>query len=371
MTLEAVSIGIIGCGHISGVYLQNAAKFDVLRTAAVADLLPRRARDKAKEFSVPAACSPEELLARDDVEVVVNLTPPAAHEQVNLSALAAGKHVYSEKPLAISREGARKVLDAARSAGLRVACAPDTPLGAGLQTCRKLIDDGAIGRPIAAMAYMLSRGPDAWHPDPEFFHKPGAGPMFDMGPYYLTALTTLIAPAARVCGSARVLITPRTVGSGPKKGRPIDVETPDHVAGTIDFGNGAVGTVVMSFALEVGYVPHVEVYGSGGSMVVSDPNTFGGPVKLFDAKSGKWQPVPLTHRQYGEGNLRALGVADLACAIRSGRPHRCTGEQAYHVIDLMHAFLETAREGTYYDVPSVFDRPAPLPADLPPWQLDA
>ncbi len=369
MGTERVKIGFIGCGDISDRYLKNAARLKVLDVVAVADVVMARARARAEAFDVPTACSTEALLARDDVEIVVDLTPPMAHEAVNLAIIAAGKHVYSEKPLAVTREGARRVLDAADEAGVRVGCAPDTVLGGGLQTCRKLIDDGAIGRPVAAFGYVLSRGPEPWHPDPAFFYAPGGGPMLDMGPYYLTALTTLLGPVARVSGSAKVLITPRTVGSGPKKGQTIDVTTPDHVAGTIDFAAGAVGTLVTSFAADVGYVPHVEVYGDAGAMTVSDPNIFGGPVKLFDPKKSAWQDVPLTHG-YTEGNLRSLGVADLAYAIRSGRPHRCTGRQAWHVLDVIHGFLDASREGRYYSVRSTFDRPAPLPADLPEWELD-
>jgi len=366
MNPKPVKIGIIGCGNISDRYLKNATSMSILDTVAVADLDAKRAEARSKEFDVPA-CAPDELLARDDIEIVVDLTPPAAHEEVNLAVLAAGKHVYTEKPLAVTREGARKTLDAAAAAGLRVACAPDTMLGGGLQTCRKLIDEGAIGRPVAALAQMLSRGPDSWHPDPEFFYQPGAGPMFDMGPYYLTALTLLIGPVKRLSGSAEVLIADRTVGSGPKEGSKIPVATPDHVTGTMDFETGAVGTIVTSFAADVGYVPSIRIFGDAGAMVVSDPNTFGGPVKLFDHEANGWKEAPLTHTTYTEGNLRSLGVADLAYALRTGRPHRCSAEQAYHVLDLMHGFLEAAQAGEYYSVPSTFERPAPLP----PGELNA
>ena len=367
MDPKPVKIGIVGCGNISDRYLKNATSTAILDTVAVADIDAARADKRAEEFGIPDACAPDELIARDDIEIVVNLTPPAAHEAVNLAALAAGKHVYTEKPLAITREGGRKTLVAAATAGLRVACAPDTMLGGGIQTCRKLIDEGAIGRPVATIAQMLSRGPDAWHPDPEFFYQPGAGPMFDMGPYYLTALTLLLGPVKRLSGAAGKLITDRTVGSGPKKGSKIPVATPDHVTGTMDFASGAVGTIVTSFAADVGYRPRIEVFGDAGAMAVCDPNGFGGPVKLFDHKAKGWVEVPLTHTTYVEGNLRSLGVADLAYAIRTGRKHRCTGEHAYHVLDLMHGFLEAARGGKYYNVPSTFERPVPLP----PGELNA
>ena len=241
-------------------------------------------------------------------------------------------------------------------------------LGGGHQTCRKLIDDGAIGQPLAAVAFMVGRGHESWHPDPEFYYKPGGGPMMDMGPYYLSDLTMLLGPIARVTASAKILLNPRTITSKPKHGTRIDVETPDHIAGVMDFACGAVGTIVTSFAVPGANLPRIEIYGTDASLSVPDPNGFGGEVKLFRNRQEGWVPVPLTH-DYTQ-NFRAIGLADMATAIRTGRPHRVTGRQAYHVLDVMHGFLDASAAGRHYQVPSTFDRPAALVAGLPHGTLD-
>ena len=218
MSITPTKIGVIGCGNISGAYLSAGKKFEILQIAACADLDMERARAKAEEFGVPVACTVQELLADPSIEIVVNLTIPKAHAEVAMAVIAAGKSVYNEKPLAITREDGRRMLDAAQAKGVRVGCAPDTFLGGGIQTCRKLIDDGAIGTPIAATAFMMCHGHESWHPDPEFYYKLGGGPMFDMGPYYLTALVNLIGAVRRVTGSTRVTFPERTITSQPKSG---------------------------------------------------------------------------------------------------------------------------------------------------------
>jgi predicted dehydrogenase len=277
-----------------------------------------------------------------------------------MSALAAGKHVYTEKPLATRRADGAATLALAREKGLRVGSAPDTFLGGGLQTCRKLIDDGAIGEPVAAVAFMTGHGPEGWHPDPEFFYKPGAGPMSNMGPYYLTALVSLLGPIARVTGSARSSFPERTIGSGPKQGQQIVVETPTHVAGVLDFAGGAVATLITSFDVWAANLPHIEIYGSEGSLSVPDPNTFGGPVRIRLAKDKEWRDVPLTHGH--TENSRGLGVADMASAIREGCPHRASGELAYHVLDVMAAFEEASTAGHHMAINTGPPRVAALPA---------
>jgi predicted dehydrogenase len=309
------------------------------------------------------------LLKQDDIEVVINLTPPAAHGKIGLAALKAGKHLYNEKPLAVTRKEGKRLLDTAQGGSLRVGCAPDTVLGGGLQTCRKLIDDGVIGRPVAASAFMLGHGPEAWHLDPECFYKPGAGPMFDMGPYYLSTLTMLLGPIRRVTGSAQILIDPRTVTSKPKYGTVIKVETPDHLTGAFDFACGAVGTIITSFAVWGSRLPRIEIYGTEGTLSVPDPNTFGGPVRLLKPGAKEWTEVPLTHG-YAPDNQRSVGVADMAYGIRTGRPHRVTGEQAYHVLDVMQAFVDASGKGRHYMGPSTFARPAALPGGLKDGELD-
>lgn len=329
---------------------------------ACADLDEERARGKAARYGVPRSGSVADLLGEGGVDVVLNLTVPQAHHTVSLAALREGMSVYTEKPLAIEPEDARKMLDEADERGLRIGCAPDTFLGGGLQTCRRLIDDGAIGEPVAAAAHLLNHGPEDWHPDPAFFYQRGAGPMFDMGPYYLTALATLIGPVRRVTGSARTTFPERTVTSKPKYGTRIEVNTPTHVTGVMDFENGAVGTITTSFDVWMGYAPRLEIYGSEGSLMVPDPNTFGGPVRLWRAGEDGWTDIPLTHNH--AENSRGIGLVDLARVLRTGgEMHRATGELGYHVLEIMHAFHVASREGRHVEVESSFGRPAPLPPE--------
>ncbi|MBA3943298.1 MAG: Gfo/Idh/MocA family oxidoreductase [Herpetosiphonaceae bacterium] len=368
MTTTPVNVGVIGCGNISSIYLTNCPTWEILNVVACADVVQERAAAQAAKYHVPKVYSVDELLADPAINIVLNLTIPKAHGEIALRALEAGKSVYNEKPLALTREEGQHMLQQARSNGLRVGCAPDTFLGGGLQTCRQLIDDGMIGTPVAATAFMLSHGPESWHPDPDFFYQPGAGPMFDMGPYYLTALTTLLGPVRRVTGSARITTPERTVGSGPLKGTKITVNTPTHVAGVLDFADGPVATLVTSFDVWSGEVPRIEIYGSEGSLSVPDPNTFDGPVRLRKAGATEWSDVPLTHGH--TENSRGIGVADMAYGLRFGRPHRASGELAYHVLDLMHAFHDASRENRHIELASSCSRPAPLPADLPQHTLD-
>jgi predicted dehydrogenase len=366
--VETTKIGVVGCGNISGIYLEAGRVFDILEIVACADLLPERASAKAAEYHIPKACSMEELLADPEIEIVVNLTIPRAHAEVALAALQAGKSVHNEKPLAVSREDGMQLLKLGRERGLRVGCAPDTFLGGGLQTCRKLIDDGWIGEPVAATAFMLCHGHESWHPDPDFYYQPGGGPMFDMGPYYLTALVHLMGPVRRVTGSAQITFPERLITSQPKHGTKIKVNVPTHVAGIMDFANGAVGTIVTSFDVWSAQVPHIEIYGTEGSLSVPDPNGFGGPVLVRRAGASDWSEVPLTHG-YAK-NSRGIGVADMAYALRSGRPQRASGDMAYHVLDIMHAFHDASREGRHVELSSTCTRPAPLPLGLREGTLD-
>lgn len=368
MAEKKARVGIIGAGVISGIYLEAPKKFDILENAAIADIDLPRAQAKAEQYGVPKACSVEELLADPDIDIVINLTIPAVHAQVSLAALEAGKSVYSEKPLATNRDDAAKLLKVAADKGLRVGCAPDTFLGAGLQTCRKLIDDGWIGQPLAASAFMLSSGPEKWHPDPEFFFQPGAGPLFDMGPYYITALVSLLGPITRVTGSAQAVRPERTILSQPKFGAKIQVNTPSHVAGVLDFEGGIVATLITSFDAWYHGLPPIEIYGTDGTLVVPDPNTFGGPVKLRRSGSEGWSELPLSHDY--SANSRGLGVADMAYAIQSGRKHRASGDLAYHVLDTMQSILEASKEEKHIHLSSQVDRPAPLPLGLPAGVLD-
>lgn len=354
--MSETGIGIVGCGNISGTYLKVLGELDGVRPVACADLDMARAATRAAEFGL-RACTVEDLLADPDVEIVLNLTVPGAHAAIAQAALLAGKSVYNEKPLAVERSDGQALLALAAQKGLRIGCAPDTFLGAGLQTCRRLIDDGAIGRPVAATAFMLSHGPEGWHPDPEFFYKHGAGPLFDMGPYYLTALIALLGPISRVTSSAQISFPQRTIGSEPKRGQVIDVETPTHISGVLDFARGAVATMVMSFDVWAASLPRIEVYGSEGTLSCPDPNIFGGPVRLWRAETRQWEEVPLVEGRSQQS--RGLGVADMAAAQRAGRPHRASGEMAFHVLDTMHALLEASEKGRHVEIASTCPRPEP------------
>ena len=359
--MSSVKIGVVGCGNISNVYLESGKKFDVLDIVAVADLDLERARAKAEEHGIARALSVAELLADPEIEIVLNLTIPKAHYDVCKAALDAGKHAYVEKPLSLTRDQGRDLLRIAKEKNLRVGGAPDTFLGAALQTCRKLIDDGAIGRPVAATAFMMAGGVEKWHPNPEFFYKPGGGPMLDMGPYYLTALISLLGPIRRVTGSAQMSFPERMITSQPLSGQSILVETPTHIAGVLDFQSGAVGTIITSFDVWAHNLPPIEIHGSEGSLSVPDPNYFGGVVKLY--REGKWEEVPLTHGY--EENSRGIGLADMAYAIQENRPQRASGELAFHVLDAMYGFLDSSEQGRHYLMESAGVRPDALPEKWP------
>ncbi len=366
---KPVKVGIVGCGNISGIYFAAGKKFDVLNIAACADLDIDRAKAKAEEHGVPKACSVEELLADPEIEIVINLTIPKAHYEVCLAAVNAGKHTHVEKPLCVTREQGKHLLKTAKEKGVRVGAAPDTFLGGGHQTARKLIDDGWIGEPIGASAFMLCHGHESWHPDPEFYYKAGGGPMFDMGPYYLTALVALLGPIKRLTGSTRVTFPERTITSAGKYGQKITVDVPTHVSGIMDFANGAVGTILTSFDVWHHNMPNIEIYGTEGSMRVPDPNGFGGPVSIRKAGASEWTEMPLTHGF--ADNSRGIGVADMAYAIQSGRAHRASGELGYHVLEAMHGFHDASSSGRHYEMESTTSRPAALPLNLPKGALDA
>ncbi|BCL79373.1 oxidoreductase [Ktedonobacteria bacterium brp13] len=367
-THNKTNVGVIGCGIISSIYLEAQQKFDVLNYVACADIDLERARAQAQRYNVPRACTVAELLADPEIEIVLNLTIPKVHAEVGMAALNAGKATYSEKPLGIKREEGRILLETGREKNLRVGCAPDTFLGGGLQTCIKLINDGAIGEPVAATAFMLSHGPENWHGDPDFYYQPGAGPMFDMGPYYLTALIAMLGPVRRVSGSTRITFPERTITSQPKYGQTIKVNTPTHIAGTMDFASGATCTIITSFDVWSHNLPRIEIYGTEGTLIVPDPNTFGGLVKIQSAKNSGWEDVPLTHA-YTE-NSRGIGLADMAHATHSGRQHRANGELAYHVLDIMEAFHDSSREEKHITLTSSCQRPAPLDAGKHDWSED-
>jgi predicted dehydrogenase len=356
--------GIIGCGKICDIYFKNATKYDVFEIVACADLDMERALAKAEEYGIPKPCTVEQLLNDSEIQLVINLTIPRAHAEICLKSLEAGKHVYVEKPLAVTREEGRSILSLAASKGLLVGSSPDTFLGGGIQTCIKLMNEGKIGTPIAATAFMMSRGHEGWHPSPEFYYQKGGGPMFDMGPYYLTALIALLGPIRRVTGSTSTAFAERMITSQPKAGSIIKVEVPTHVAGLIDFHNGAIGTIITSFDIFGGgaNLPRIEIYGTEGTLSVPDPNSFGGVVKLKYKNVKEAIEVELTHGF--DKNSRGIGVADMTAAILSGRPHRANGELAYHVLEAMHGFHDASQGGKHYMMESTCRKPEPLPPGL-------
>lgn len=354
-------LGIIGCGNISAIYLHNFREFGSTVVRAVADLDRDRAAARAEEFDVPEVRTVEEMLADPDIEVVVNLTVPKAHAEISRAVLEAGKHVYAEKPLATERVEGEELMRLAEERGLRVGCAPDTFLGAGLQTCRKLIDEGVIGRPVAVEGFMLCRGHESWHPSPEFYYEVGGGPMLDMGPYYLTAMVHLLGPIRSVCGMTSISFPTRTITSEPKRGKVIQVETPTHVVGVFEFESGAVGSLTTSFDVWPFPMPSLVVYGEEGTLQVPDPNGFGGPVRLRRGLNPEFEEVPLSHPH--ASNRRGLGLLEMTRAMAEGRPHRASGELALHVLDAMLAVLESGAEKRHVAMRHGARQPAALAPD--------
>ncbi|KKC49612.1 oxidoreductase [Paenibacillus sp. D9] len=375
--MHRVKAGLIGCGMISGIYLKNLTQvFDhAVDLVACADLVPELAKKRAEEFNVPAACSVDELLADPEIEIVLNLTAPAAHAAINIKALHAGKHVYTEKPFALTREDAREVLSIAESKGLLVGCAPDTFLGGALQTCRKLIDEGWIGTPYAANATIIMGNAEAgMHPNFHHFLKLGGDPLLDMGPYYLTALVHLLGPVRRVTGSAQQLRHEIIIQNpkSPRCGDIVPVEAPTNITAVLDFHSGAVASL-QAAKESFGYKPRLEIFGTEGNMTVPDPNFFApvselGSLLTIQSRSGEVKELPLSHG-FTEDS-RGLGVADMAYAIRSGRPNRASGRLAEHILDISLGILEASETNRHVHLQTKVDRPAPLPLGLKYNQLD-
>ncbi|NUP99921.1 MAG: Gfo/Idh/MocA family oxidoreductase, partial [Armatimonadetes bacterium] len=366
--MTPVKAGLIGCGAISGKYLENSKKFAAFDIVAVADLRREAAQARAAEYDIPLACTPDELLANPEVEVVINLTPHQAHGPVGIATLEAGKSPYVEKPLAVHRAEGQRMLELAAAKGLRVGAAPDTFFGGAWQTARKLIDDGAIGRPVAAMACLHAFKKPQAAPQPadggyvsfyrtDFFEF-GVTWGFDRAPYYLHALIHLLGPVQRVTGSAQQFW-------GQVEEFKDIVKTPTHFAGVLDFANGAVGTMVITSDVHATGLPHIEVYGTEGSLRCIDPNNFSGPILLRTAAGAELKPVDCPFG-YND-NSRGVGIADLAVGLRHGRPHRADGAMGYHVIDIVHALHEASAEGRHVELQSTCAQPAPLPLGLTDW----
>jgi len=358
-----LTFGIVGVGKISEQYFASLPKLPGLKLVAVADLDRERAAGVAAERGVDSL-GVEELLADDRIEAVLNLTIPAAHVDIDTRALDHGKHVYSEKPLALATRDAINLLNFASEQGLRVGCAPDTILGTGIQTARAALDGGMIGKPVAAAATWLSHGHEAWHPAPEFYYQHGGGPLFDMGPYYVSALVTLLGPVASVSGVASRSTRDRVVATGPRAGTHIDVEVETHVSALLRHTSGVTTTVTMSFEAWASRMAGLEVYGTSGTIAVPDPNRFSDPVQVVTRDVREWTTVPVS-AGYAEAG-RGYGLADMAHAIATGRPHRASAELALHVLEIMSAILRSADEATVIQLESTTARPAMVPFGATP-----
>lgn len=372
--MEPVRVGVVGTGNISSIYLENSHKFREYEVVAVADILQDRAQEQADKFSIPRALSVDELIVDPEVELVLNLTIPSAHAGIAIRSLQAGKVAYGEKPFATNREDGQAILDAAAAAGLVVGCAPDTFLGAGIQTVRHAIDSGRIGTPHGAMCVMAGPGPAVWHPDPGFFFQPGGGPVLDMGPYYITNLVTLLGPIKRVSAKGYSPGKERTIGKGPKAGQTIPVDVLTTVSAQLELESGVLATLFMSWDVWGTENTNVEIYGEDGALSGWDPNTFHGPIKFRDAKIAEangwdqvWEELDLVSPH--DGNSRGLGLADIAVAHRTGVAPRASGTLAFHVLDVMLSIIESAEQDRPIEIGSRAERPEALPAGLANWTV--
>jgi predicted dehydrogenase len=357
-------VGVIGVGVISTQYFAQFARLPNLQLTAVADLDTARASMVAAEQGA-VALTVDELLTDDRVDAVLNLTIPAAHAEIGLRALAAGKHLYGEKPLALTTAEARPMLEAAAAAGLRVGSAPDTVLGTGIQTARAVLDAGRIGDPVGASVHWSNSGHEAWHPAPAFYYQPGGGPLFDMGPYYLTSLVTLFGPVVRVSGTVGRSSRERTIATGPNAGAAVPVNVDTHVTALLEHANGATSTVTISFEIWATRAPQFEVYGTAGTIAMPDPNLFSDAVSVATAAEPEFVEVPVEAGYPDAG--RGVGLSDLARAIETGRPHRAAGELAFHVLDVMESIIRSGREHTTIELTSTVERPEPVALGAEPW----
>jgi predicted dehydrogenase len=363
MTAPApLGVAVVGCGTISNEYLHNLTSFPDLEVLFCADLDLERAKGQAAAYGVPAAGTLAQALEHPGVELAVNLTVPAAHAEVAAAAVAAGKHVWNEKPLTTDPVAGRALLEQARRAGVRVGCAPDTVLGAGLQTARRLIQAGAIGSPQTALALMQSPGPQSWHPSPEFLFQSGAGPLFDIGPYYLSALAAVFGPASRVAAVGRQAAATRVIGAGPKAGTEFAVEVPTHVGTLIEYTGGGAASLLLSFDSPLPRHGLVEITGTEATMAMPDPNRFDGETRIHQLGGDGWEAV----KPAGASAGRGLGVLDMARALRAGEPHRASGEMALHILDIMVAIERSITSGAFEPVDSGFAMAQPLSEDWDP-----
>lgn len=367
--MEKLGIGIIGCGNISTAYLRLSPLFKALEMRAVADINSAAAEARAEEFGV-RALGVDELLGAPDIDVIVNLTIPDAHFAVTRAILEAGKHAYSEKPLVLSLDEGEKLRTFADARGLRIGSAPDTFLGGSHQLARARIDEGLVGDIVAGTCHVMSHGMEHWHPNPDFFFLPGAGPVLDVGPYYVTNLIQLIGPVRKVAALTSSATPTRTIlTEGPRKGEEIAVGTPTNIHALLDFENGATITLSASWDVWAHRHSSMELYGTEGSLFLPDPNFFGGVVG-HAGRDGKIEPLPEWDHPFGKANqdqqaggranYRTAGLADMAQAIVEGRPHRCSLDLAIHAVDVMTSILKSGETGGFVEMTTTCERPAAL-----------
>lgn len=354
-TTLPLRVGLVGCGVISDTYVRRSAGFDGFDIVACADADAARANERASDHGITAAPF-DELLTDPAIDCILDLTPPAAHFDVARAALRAGKHVYQEKPLAIELHEAQTLLREADAAGVRLGCAPDTFLGAGLQTVRAVLDEGRLGEPVGCAVAMVDGGPEHWHPDPEFFYARGGGPLFDVGPYLVTTAVALLGPVRSVTAFTRRLRDERVVGSGPRQGQHFPVEVDTTVMALLEHGDGPITSLATSFDIPGRACPF-ELHGTLASVEGPDPNAFGGPVRIREGQ--ETVEVPLLPG--ADDEARGIGLDDMAHALVEGRPERASGALAAHVLEVLHAVLESARSGRHVEIASTVERPEPLP----------
>ena len=360
-------VAIVGCGVISRTYAHTISQLGFVELAACVDADGDRAQELAEAFGAKARAF-DDVLLDPDIDAIVNLTPPLAHLAVSRASLDAGKTTFSEKPLGVEFAEGQALVRLAAERGVPLGCAPDTFLGAGLQTARAVIDRGDIGVPLAANAFMLGSGPESWHPNPAIFYQHGAGPLLDMGPYYLTTLVQLLGPARAVSASARISRPQRPILSEPLRGALIDVEVPTHVGALVEFAAGPIASLVTSFDVQATRYFNIEVYGTDATLSVPNPNTFGGPVRLKRNGDEAWTEVELLSANLPQ--QRGIGLADMLWARRSGREHRTSSALALHVLELMTGALTAAEQGKRVDLETTCARSAPLPLGLAPNTFD-
>lgn len=366
---RAQGVGIIGCGSISTTYLSLAELFKDIKIVACADINSDLADKQAGDFGIESR-SVEQLLVSKDIDIVVNLTIPSAHFAVSKAALEAGKHVYSEKPFVLDNHEGEVIKDLAADRGLRIGSAPDTFFGGSHQQARALIDDGVLGQITGGTLAVMSRGMEMWHPNPDFFFKPGGGPVLDLGPYYITCVVQLLGPIARVASFGSTPRVRREITSAPRAGEFIDVETPTSVRAILEFHSGATVTFSASWDVHAHGMHHMELYGELGTLTMPDPNFFGGDLKVVVADKNRDSPA-INHpfgqqnQQHADGpkaNYRAAGLADMAAAIREDRPHRCGPDLAHHVIDVLTSIIKSSSSGKVITIGTTCERPAALDA---------